>query len=108
MWRAEPSAETVVQLDARSVVTLDPIGFAGGDANLYGFEGANTLNRIDPTGFDYISPLPSNDNQSLRLIPPPSVSPCMAGPPGGWVMHWILQPLLQSRPLSTNLKIIQG
>ena len=32
-------------------VSQDPIGFAGGDANLYGYVGGNPISRIDPLGF---------------------------------------------------------
>jgi RHS repeat-associated protein len=31
-------------------VSEDPIEYLGGDINLYGYVGGNTLNRIDPTG----------------------------------------------------------
>jgi RHS repeat-associated protein len=32
--------------------TKDPIGFEGGDANLYAYVGSDPINYIDPTGFD--------------------------------------------------------
>jgi RHS repeat-associated protein len=35
-------------------ISIDPIGFAGGDVNLLGYTGGNPLNRIDPTGLDFI------------------------------------------------------
>ncbi len=31
-------------------ISKDPIGFAGGDLNLYNYVGGNPVNRIDPTG----------------------------------------------------------
>src|SRR5207244_2773519 len=31
-------------------ITEDPIGFVGGDANLYGYVGNNPINQIDPLG----------------------------------------------------------
>jgi RHS repeat-associated protein len=34
----------------------DPIGFGGGDANLYGYTLGDPVNRIDPTGNWYIAP----------------------------------------------------
>ncbi|WP_437579671.1 RHS repeat-associated core domain-containing protein [Sorangium sp. So ce887] len=39
----------------------DPIGFVGGDTNLYAYVGGDPVNRIDPNGMDpgdrYESPL---------------------------------------------------
>jgi len=31
-------------------ISKDPIGFAGGDVNLYGYVQNNSVNRIDPSG----------------------------------------------------------
>jgi RHS repeat-associated protein len=38
-------------------LSQDPIGFAGGDSNLYRYVGDNTENGIDPVGLDFISSL---------------------------------------------------
>ncbi|MCC7542927.1 MAG: hypothetical protein IT379_42315 [Deltaproteobacteria bacterium] len=32
----------------------DPIGFGGGDANLFGYTAADPINQFDPTGLDYV------------------------------------------------------
>ncbi len=34
-------------------ISQDPIGFAGGDVNLYAYVGNDSLNEIDPSGLDY-------------------------------------------------------
>jgi len=33
-------------------ISEDPIGFAGGDVNLYNYVGANSVNFVDPSGLD--------------------------------------------------------
>jgi RHS repeat-associated protein len=39
-------------------VTKDPIGFKGGDANLYAYVGANPVNNVDPLGlFQWVNPI---------------------------------------------------
>jgi len=48
--------------------TKDPIGFAGGDVNLYGYVGNGPTNWVDPDGLQLYPPLPLN-------ILPPSPSP---------------------------------
>jgi RHS repeat-associated protein len=35
-------------------ISKDPIGFAGGDVNLYGYVGSNPVNWVDPFGLDPI------------------------------------------------------
>jgi RHS repeat-associated protein len=35
----------------------DPIGFEGGDTNLYGYVGGDPVNRIDPVGLDWLEDL---------------------------------------------------
>jgi uncharacterized protein RhaS with RHS repeats len=40
-------------------VTKDPIGFAGGDVNLYNYVGGNPVNEIDPEGLAAAIPAPS-------------------------------------------------
>jgi RHS repeat-associated protein len=44
-------------------ITKDPIGFAGGDYNLYAYVGNNPLSAIDPSGTELISP-----QEGLRII----------------------------------------
>jgi RHS repeat-associated protein len=38
--------------DLQRFITEDPIGFAGGDVNLYGYVRANPIGRVDPLGLD--------------------------------------------------------
>jgi RHS repeat-associated protein len=42
-------------------VTKDPISFAGGDVNLYGYVGNNPVNKKDPYGLVDEDPFPSNN-----------------------------------------------
>jgi len=44
-------------------ISRDPIGFAGGDVNLYRYVGNNPVNRVDPSGL---------------LCPPPKTCCCCA------------------------------
>lgn len=38
-------------------ISEDPIGFEGGDVNLYNYVGANPVNRVDPSGLTWSSNL---------------------------------------------------
>jgi len=38
-------------------ISKDPISFAGGDANLYGYTGNNPVNRVDPEGENWLTDL---------------------------------------------------
>ena len=71
-------------------VTKDPIGFAGGDVNLYGYVGGNPVNFVDPAGIWRFAPwrLAPRWNprtQELRAKPtkpvPPEIKPAKACDP---------------------------
>jgi RHS repeat-associated protein len=56
-------------------ISKDPIGFAGGDANLFKYAQNNPINRIDPSGLDWIY---SQSTGQLYYQPPASAG---GGPP---------------------------
>ena len=61
-------------------VSEDPIGFGGGQANLYAYVGNSPVNMIDPTGRDGVSCVTAYGPgicDTVTLPPPPP--PCMAG-----------------------------
>ena len=45
----------------------DPIGFGGGDGNLYGYVMSDPLNRFDPMGLFFISPDPRIPDDTTRI-----------------------------------------
>jgi len=45
----------------------DPIGFAGGDVNLYRYVDNNPVNYIDPEGLAVVGPVPSKDQCKQAL-----------------------------------------
>lgn len=53
-------------------ISKDPIGFAGGDANLYAYVGGNPLNYVDPTGLDAEIFLDSKTMHSVIAITDPN------------------------------------
>lgn len=52
--------------------TKDPIGFSGGDTNLYAYAGNDPMSKVDPEGQRYVITIPSRP-------PPPLIQP--VGPP---------------------------
>jgi RHS repeat-associated protein len=61
-------------------ISEDPIGFGGGQANLYAYVGNSPLNMIDPTGREGVSCVTAYGPgicDTVTLPPPPP--PCMAG-----------------------------
>lgn len=62
-------------------VSRDPIGFAGGDVNLYAYVGNNVVNKVDPSG-EAVFPLPQLP-PTIPTIPPPPKPPInIPKPPG--------------------------
>jgi RHS repeat-associated protein len=59
----------VLDLQKARWMTQDPIGFAGGDQNLFRYVGANPTSRVDPSGMAPCSPSPQ----------PPSPAPGTGG-----------------------------
>ena len=60
-------------------VSEDPIGFGGGQSNLYAYVGDNPLNRTDPTGMlGYWGPPTIWDGLILSQMRPPPPPPCKA------------------------------
>lgn len=55
-------------------ISEDPIGFAGGDNNLYGFVGNNPVNRVDPSGLEGVDPFkvrPELNTCTFTAVPEP-------------------------------------
>jgi RHS repeat-associated protein len=63
-------------------LSMDPVGFAGGDTNLYRYVGNNPVNATDPTGLsattnntvvalplDLLSPPQSGNPRKVRIVP---------------------------------------
>ena len=77
----------------------DPIGFAGGDANLRRYVSNNPLNKTDSSGLappGGIKPSPGNQRPPAPLLPPkpPAISPDR---PGDW--HWPPRPIPVEGPI---------
>ena len=71
-------------------IAQDPIGFAGGDANLYAYVGNDPLNHVDPRGTESqtgpiqpaptCSATPTPGGSNTEEIPPPWGGNCCCGP----------------------------
>jgi uncharacterized protein RhaS with RHS repeats len=48
-------------------VAKDPIDFAGGDTNLYGYSMLDPVNSIDPSGLDFLPLEDPNENAASGL-----------------------------------------
>ena len=61
----------------------DPIGFAGGDLNLFRYAGGNPTTYVDPTGLRQVPPAPA------PMMPPPTVpGPLTGGPSPTVIQAW--------------------
>ena len=67
-------------------ISEDPIGFAGGDINLYGYVGNNPLNFIDPFGYSACRPQKDQQDEDTCGVNPitnkPGINAVNSGKPG--------------------------
>jgi len=95
--------------------TMDPIGFAGGNVDQYGFVNNNVTGNVDPTGFGPIStPLPSASYPGVGTAPyygGPTVVPTSSAPSvppyfGNWPTPPARLPLEPSGPTIVSIQKI--
>ena len=58
----------------------DPIGFGGGDTNLYAYVGNEPVRRVDPSGLQAMPPIPGNPG----YVPPTTLPTTPAESPREW------------------------
>jgi RHS repeat-associated protein len=59
-------------LDQKRFIAEDPLGFGGGDTNLYAYVGGNPINKVDPLGLtefpdNFVGPLPQNGYHTSEM-----------------------------------------
>src|SRR5204862_8342565 len=67
-------------------ISEDPLGFAGGDADLYGYVGGNPIQRSDPSGLSDVGCL--HTPQPWPIFAPSSPLGCGGVPSGGDCQLW--------------------